>query len=156
MQEHLPWAAYAVAMALAMVWLQLLPESFARKRVGLGRPFVDGMTWPNLVAVVSLVLWPFIAASAIQWDRREPSLLTILLITLACLVVAFVLNMALGRVMAAMFPEPRTDEDAIDQMVTLRRLDVGLTAAVPASVLLAYWTLSWPGQMVLCGERYYC
>lgn len=156
MHEHLPWAAYSLALALAMVWLQLLPEVFARRRVGLGRPFVDRMVWLNLLAVLSLFVWPFIAATAIQWDRRAPSLFTILLITLACFAIAFVLNVMIGRVVGAMFPAPRTDAEAVEQMASLRRLDIGLTLAVPVTAALAFLSLSWPGQLLLCGERYSC
>lgn len=157
MQEHLPWAAFTLAVALAMLWSQTLPEVFVRRRFGMRRPVQDLLLWPNLIGTLALFVWPFLAASAIEWERRAPSLLTILLITLACLVAAWVLCQALSWVLGAMIgPAPADDRQAFAGAATLKRLDIGLTVAVTISVALAWWALTPPGQLTLCGERYYC
>lgn len=156
MHEHLPWAAFTLAVGLSMLWGQTLPEVFARRRFGFRRPVQDLLLWPNLLGILALFVWPFVAASAIEWDRRAPSLLTILLIALGCVVTAWVLCQVLGWILVAMIGSPPAEDGAAGAAADLlRRFDLGLTVAVAAAVALAFWTLTAPGQQALCG-RYYC
>lgn len=161
MNIYLPWAAYAAAIAVAILYLQLLPELAQRMRFGFPLRIEGRLLWPCMIAVLALFLWPFMAAAGIEWDRRAPSVLSVVLMALGALALGWVLHMAIGHVLGA-FSQRMIDLDAADMSEGaqgLRRFLDDAVAAIAWALLiltgLAYWLISGSGQSALCGGRCY-
>lgn len=75
-----PWGVFALAAGLARLYLGQVRETLAITR--FGRPSVDGrLWWLGALAVAALIVWPFFAAVWIDWPGRDPSFLTVVLMS---------------------------------------------------------------------------
>lgn len=154
MEVYLPWALFAGAAAAAMLFLQVLPEVYARRRWG-GGPGLEGrLRWVCLAAIAGLFIWPFFAGEHIRWPGSTPSIWGLGLMTLAALGAAFLAQLTIMRVVTAQ-AGAMTDEEAAGLMTLLKRFNAGVAVALPVLTVAAYWTLRWDVQSALCG-RYYC
>lgn len=153
MQVVLPWGLYVGALACAITYLQLLPDVFARRRLGVrGGGLADGAWWLCLIAIFALMAWPFFAAAAIDWDN-DPSFLTILLMTFGAAAAGFGIHLVVQMIAGAYAAGLMADDDG-PALITFGRTFSGIVAAgLVVLTMSAFWVLNEGAQHCL-GSSY--
>lgn len=154
MVEFVPWGLYAAALATQLLYLQLLPDIFHRRRVGVPADLAGWMFWPAMAGLASLFAWPFFAGGWIDWDR-EPSVWGIMLMTLGAAVVAFAAQYAVQFVVGAKLSTLGEDEDAPELLTLMRAYSGGVTVVLAVLTVAAWWSIGEAGQDWLDGGYSY-
>jgi hypothetical protein len=125
---------------MAILYLQLLPEIFARRRFG-GRGGVEGsLWWACLIAIAALMAWPFFAAAWIEWDR-DPSFLTVLLMAFGSAAAGFAVQFVVQTIVGAYVGGLTRDDDASAIMAFGKAFGAAVTLLLIGLTVAAYWTI---------------
>lgn len=152
LQVVLPWGLYVGAIACAIMYLQLLPDIFARRRLGMPGGFSGGLWWLCLVAIFALMAWPFFAAAAIDWDN-DPSFLTILLMAFGSAAAGFGIQLVVQMIAGAYVGGLASDDDGPAVMTFSQAFGAAVTLGLMGLTVAAFWVLTEHTQDCL-GSRY--
>ncbi len=153
MQVVLPWGLYVGALACAITYLQLLPDVFARRRLGVrGGGLADGAWWLCLIAIFALMAWPFFAGAAIDWDN-DPSFLTILLMSFGAAAAGFGIHLVLQMIAGAYAGGLMADDDSPALVRFGRAFGAAVAIGLVGFTVCAFWVLT-EGTQDCLGSRY--
>lgn len=163
-EVFVPWGIFALSTGVARLYLGQLQETLAINR--FGRPSLDGrFWWLGAVAVLALIVWPFFAAVRIDWPGRDPSFLTVVLMSVGSVVFGWIASIAVDVLAGAYvtvhgprdeFPMDVTAADIV-VLTFLRRYRFVVWAGLVSLTVASYAViLEWPRSVTDCFRYGYC
>lgn len=150
MEVYLPWGLYSAAIGAAFLHLEALPLTFAALRLRSSRALGERLWWLGLICLGALAVWPIWAAGHIDWPGRAPSFITVVLMTLGCGVLGFLLARVVGAIVGAWLSTATAESPA----AFLRTFNTGVVLSLLSLTTASWWTL-WPNVQD-CLSSSYC
>lgn len=97
---YLAWAAFVAAAAAHLIFWPLAGTAVRRKQIGLRGGPLSYLFWVNAIGLLSLFLWPFLAAGTLDWSN-EPGVFSIMLMTGGALILAWLLSLGIQLVVGS-------------------------------------------------------
>lgn len=132
---YLAWAVFVAAVAIHFVLWPLAGVAVRRKQIGLRGGPLAYLFWFNAVGLLSLFLWPFLAAGTLDWNR-EPTVFSIMLMTGGALALAWILSVGVQLVLGTWLQG--VGEDGFESLRAMTALEFCVAWGSVALTILAY------------------